>query len=189
VNVGKLKNELLHKDEAMSKLAALFLLMTGWSACTAQETSPFAASDFGVITRDPVNPDRVRIRYEPRPRTWNGGRIFENKLPADQPLRIEIETPQDPFPTKPSKTRDDRMTSCFSTTLGPLTESIAWKQNGERLDLEQLWQLAEKPIRCVLLRDKPSDWNRLAEYAAYLDVNVVFIYPGPLLSAFERSRR
>lgn len=55
---------------------------------------------------------------------------------------------------------------------------LAWKQKGEELDSEELWQLAEKPIRSVLRRDKPSDWNRLAEYAAYLDEDVVFIYPG-----------
>lgn len=81
------------------------------------------------------------------------------------------------------------MTAFFSTSIGPQVGSLAWKQNGEELDNDQLWELAKKPIRGVLLRDKPSDWNHLKEYAAYLDVNVVFIYPGPVLSAIERSER
>lgn len=173
----------------MSKLAAVFLLMTGWSACNAQETSPFAASDFCRITRDPENPDRVRIQYEPRPRTWNRGPIFEKRIPADEPPRIEIEPPQDPITTKPSNTGDGRLTAYFSTSLGSQVGAMAWKQNGEELENAQVCQLAEKPIRGVVLRDKPSNWNRLAEYAAYLDENVVFLYPGPLLSAIERSER
>lgn len=175
----------------MIKIAAVLLLLIGPSVCMSQETPPpFAASDFCKIVRDPVHPDSLKIQYEPGPRTWNRGRIFEREVSPGEPSRIQVDPPaDDPAVTKPSNTRDGRMTACFSTTIDPRVGALAWKQNGETLDKDQLLQLAEKPIRGVLLRDKPSDWNSLAEYAAYLDEDVVFIYPGPLLSAVERSER
>ncbi len=179
----------------MNKRVILLLVVLVSNSCTAQEGPAFCIRDFCIISRDIEDKQRFSIHYEPRPKmAFSGMKITELTTgcpPDDEPPKLIVQRPVGVMSPSEETLPTTRLRAKWTTQYGksPTGEVCAWKRDGEQIDEKEFWKMIDKPIRGVLLREKPTDWKRITEYSIYLDESVVFIYPGSLLMGIEQAER
>lgn len=174
----------------------LLLVALVSNSCNAQEGPAFCIRDFCVISRDIENKQRFSIHYEPRPKmALSGMKMTESTFscpPDDEPPKLIVRRPDGVRDLSDETQSATRLCAKMTTQFGvsPIGEFCAWNREGEQIaEKDFLKMMIDKPIRGVLLREKPTDWRRITEYSLYLDESVVFIYPGSLLMNLEQAER
>jgi hypothetical protein len=145
---------------------------------------PFSTSDFCTILKASGHADCFDLHYIRR-RSFSG-RIIESTQNLPDPPRIELAPPDYPdFPMSQARIGE----VSHSVDLGTSAMAFIWNRDGQKITTDDLKRKLDKPLRAILLRKKPEDWKQISDYTAYIDPQIIFIYPGPFFVAIEESER
>ena len=144
---------------------------------------PFSTWNFCIVTNHQDGEDTFTIQYI-RKREYSGTITFKPSNSSEPKIRIlQPDDESDRLVTQRAGEATQKV------KLGSSEGAVIWNRSGQQLTPLELREKLVKPQRAVMLREKPKDWKNMRDHAFFLDLEVIFIFPGRFFVAIEKAER